>query len=195
MSKHHSGFISLVKSLYNQMKKALDWVVSLMFCWNCCTAMMSSLKFMMWKMSVWQDGFSFRICYRWFTRHFQTTHALVYWFCRGAFCKAACQCLTAFGLFRGHRVSFDSTGNRLREASGVPIKSRCENSNDGPMFWICQSQSKVPSVHQITCFCVRVCVWDEKDKPAGNSLTNTPKDPVRHTRIRCAFSPPLTAKY
>lgn len=130
------------------------------------------------------------------------THALVYWFCRGVFCKAACQSLTAIGLFRGHRVSCDSAGNRLEETSSVSIKScscsRCENSNDGPMFWICQSQSKVPSVHQITCFCVRVCVWDEKEKPTGNSLTNTPKDLVRHTGIRCAFYRDfftLTAKY
>lgn len=107
------------------------------------------------------------------------------------FYKVPCQSLKAIGLFRGHCVSFDSARNRLQETSGVSIKlcscSRCENSNDGPMFWICQSQSKVASVHQITCFCVRVCVWDEKDKPTGNSLTNIPKDLVRHTRIRCAF--------
>lgn len=115
------------------------------------------------------------------------THVLNYWFCSDAVCKAACQCLTVIGLFRGHRVSFDSTGNRLGETSSVPVKSyscsRCENSNDRRMFWICQSQSKVPSVHQITCFCVRVCVWEERDKPTGNSLTNTPKDPLLHTGI------------
>lgn len=61
---------------------------------------------MMWKMPVWQDGFSFRICYRWFTQTLSDdTHALVYWFRRGVFCKAACQSLTAIGLFRGHCVS------------------------------------------------------------------------------------------